>query len=318
MTSYTPLYSRETNVYNLEGFSPPVVDYDYLKSMGVSVAPDPETLAGLERGSRILKERIKDRTLIPRPRFSTIEGDPGAVMDEIHNYTGRCPTLTYEINPVGGCGVGCQYCLVTDGAHERELTVDLNYPLYVRKLLEEKNGPLSENKNHYYYFSPKTEAFQEASLLTGVAHMILREFIAHFNRCPESKARLFIASKAGAEHLMFKHQGESILDLFGQLKERMQFNTSVSIMPSGFRDIIEPFAAPIQERMEAVKLCSERGILANSALVQPIFTPCLTDEAIRSFFNTLHEAGIINYKPEFLTVCPENLAMLGQYLGPIP
>jgi len=86
-------------------------------------------------------------------------------------------------------------------------------------------------------------------------------------------------------------------------------------MPSGFRDIIEPFAAPIQERMEAVKLCSERGILANSALVQPIFTPCLTDEAIRSFFNTLHEAGIINYKPEFLTVCPENLAMLGQYLG---
>jgi len=315
MTSYTPLYSRETNVYNLEGFSPPVVDYEYLKSIGVSVAPDPETLAGLERGSRILKERLEDRTLIPRPRFSTIEGDPGAVMDEIHNYTGRCPTLTYEINPVGGCGVGCQYCLVTDGAHERELTVDLNYPLYVRKLLEEKNGPLSENKNHYYYFSPKTEAFQEASLLTGVAHMILREFIAHFKRCPESKARLFIASKAGAEHLMFKHQGESILDLFAQLKERMQFNTSVSIMPSAFRDIIEPFAAPLEERMRAVRLCQERGIPANSALVQPIFTPCLTPEGIKSFFDTLRSSGIINYKPEFLTVCMENLAILGTYLG---
>jgi DNA repair photolyase len=49
--------------------------------------------------------------------------------------------------------------------------------------------------------------------------------------------------------------------------------------------------------------------------VQPIFTPYLTDDHIKSFFNTLHEAGIINYKPEFLTACMENLALLGQYLG---
>ena len=315
MKSYTPIYSHETDVYNLEGFSPQVVDSSYLESLGVKVTPDQETLKALETGSRLFKEKYDKRILIPRPRFEEIAKDPEEIHPEIHNYTGRCPTLTFEINPVGGCGVGCQYCLVTDGDHQRELTVDLNYPLYVKRLLEKNNGPGSENRNHYYYFSPKTEAFQEASLFTGVAHRILREFIAHFDRFPESRARLFIASKAGARHLTIEHDGESVLDLFQRLKDRMQFNTSVSIMPSGFRDIIEPFAAPIQERMEAVKLCSERGILANSALVQPIFTPCLTDEAIRSFFNTLHEAGIINYKPEFLTVCPENLAMLGQYLG---
>jgi len=99
------------------------------------------------------------------------------------------------------------------------------------------------------------------------------------------------------------------------MRDRMQFNTSVSIMPAPFRDIIEPFAAPIEERMRAVRLCRERGIPANSALVQPIFTPCLTDEGIKSFFDTLHAEGIINYKPEFLTVCMENLAMLGPYLG---
>ncbi len=29
----------------------------------------------------------------------------------------------------------------------------------------------------------------------------------------------------------------------------------------------------------------------------------------------LHDAGIVNYKPEFLTACMENLAMLGQWLG---
>lgn len=55
--------------------------------------------------------------------------------------------------------------------------------------------------------------------------------------------------------------------------------------------------------------------MANSALVQPIFTPYLTEEHIKEFFDALHDAGIINYKPEFLTACMENLSMLGQWLG---
>ena len=315
MVGFKPIYSFEKDIYNLEGIHPQVVDSLYLKDLGVSVKPDQATIDALVEGSELFKKRLNTKTLIPRPRYEEIHGDPLSVKTEIHNYTGRCPTLTYEINPVSGCGVGCQYCLVTDGVHERELTVDLDYPLYVRRLLEEKNGASSENRNHYYYFSPKTEAFQEATLLTGVAHRILREFIAHFEKHPQSEARLFIASKAGAKHLMIKSEGETILDLFSRLKDRMQFNTSVSIMPAVFRNIIEPFAAPLEERMKAVRLCKERGIHADSALVQPIFPPCLTDEGIKSFFDTLHAEGIVNYKPEFLTVCMENLAMLGQCLG---
>ena len=84
----------------------------------------------------------------------------------------------------------------------------------------------------------KTEAFQEATLLTGIAHRILHEFISHFAQHPSSKARLFIASKAGAKHLEYTFNGESVLDLFAQLKGKMQFNTSVSIMPDAFRDIL--------------------------------------------------------------------------------
>ena len=241
--------------------------------------------------------------------------DPAAIQTEIHNYTGRCPTLTYEINPVKGCGIACQYCLVTDGIHQPVITAYRNYHLYVRRLLDEMNGEGSENANHYYYFSPKTEALQEATLRTGIAHRILREFIDHYRRCPASKARLFIASKAGVNDLLIADEGETILDLFQQLEDRMQFNTSVSIMPAAFRSVIEPYAAPIEERLEAVKLCQSHGVLANSALVQPIFTPCLTDENIRTFFDSLHAAGIVNYKPEFLTVCMENLAHLGKILG---
>ncbi len=312
---YTPIYSRETDLYALPELAARTVDAAYLRELGVKTVPAPETLAGLARGSEIYRQRLKAHLLLPHPRYTVEEIDPAAVETEIHNYTGHCPTLTYEINPVKGCGVGCQYCLVTDGVHEQPLVALDNYHLYVRALLDEKNGPGSENAPHYYYFSPKTEAFQEPTLLTGIAHRILREFIDHFRRCPDSQARLFIASKAGGKHLLIEDGGESVLDLFEQLRDKMQFNTSVSIMPDAFRDLLEPFAAPLSERLEAVRLCRERGIPANSALIQPIILPWLTDEHMKAFFDALHAAGIINYKPEFLTACMENLSMLGPLLG---
>lgn len=354
---FEPFYSHETDAYNLNGFSPSVVDKVYLDKLGVNVQPSEETIRGLVRGSKLFMDRIKNKTVIPVSKLYLENIDPDKVETEIHNYTGRCPTLTFEINPIRGCNVGCQYCLVTDGVHEQKLVAYENYHLYVRKLLEEMNGtptaPITEedihrknvllqdlataieeaperkkeieakivevsrgkNWNHYYYFSPKTEAFQEPTVQTGIAHRILKEFIAHFKKYPNSNARLFIASKSGPKHLEYKYEGESILDLFEQLKGRMQFNTSVSIMPTEFRNLLEPFAAPIDERLKSVKLCRERGVQSNSALIQPIIMPYLTDEHIKEFFDKLHDAGIINYKPEFLTACMENLAMLGQWLG---
>ena len=305
----TNLNTQEIDVYNLEGFSPTIVDGRYLEELGVRTKPSAETLEGLRRGSELFIKRLEEGTVIPRPRLELDEIDLDTE-PEIHNYTGHCPTLTYEINPTLGCNVGCLYCLVTDGVHEQKLVTFSNYDRYVRKILEDHLG-----EQHYYYFSPKTEAFQEPTLQTGVAHKILREFVRHYELHPDSKARLFIASKGGTRQLRYEYEGESILDLFVQLKDRMQFNTSVSIMPGAFRSIIEPYAAPIEERLEAVRLCQQNGVMANSALVQPIVVPYLSQDNIEAFFGLLHENGIINYKPEFLTLCMENLAMLGQILG---
>lgn len=304
-----PIYQHEVNVYNLDGFSPVIVDENYLKNLGVTTIPSEATLEGLKRGSEVFIKRLEQKNVIPVPELILDEIDINSEL-EIHNYTGKCPTLTYEINPVVGCNVGCLYCLVTDGVHENALKAYTNYHLLVRRVLEEKY-----QEQHYYYFSPKTEAFQEPSLQTGIAHKVLKEFIMHYEKHPDSKARLFIASKAGYDTLMYEYEGETIFDLFEQLKDRMQFNTSVSIMPTPFRSILEPYAATLEERMKAVRECQRRGIMSNSALVQPIVTPYLTEEHIREFFGMLNENGIINYKPEFLTACMENLAMIGQLLG---
>ena len=138
--SFDNLYSHATDVYSLEGFTPRIVDEQYLKELGVDVVPSEETLRKLAEGSKIFMRRLKEHKVIPVSRLEVTDIDPEKVQTEIHNYTGRCPTLTFELNPVKGCNVGCQYCLVTDGVHEQKLVAYGNYHLYVRKLLTEMNG----------------------------------------------------------------------------------------------------------------------------------------------------------------------------------
>ncbi|MFH1463136.1 MAG: radical SAM protein [Pseudomonadota bacterium] len=304
-----PLNDTRAMVDDLPGFSPRVVDQAWLDALEVGLTPAPETIAGLAEGSAALMRRLEAGTLVPRSRVTFGEIDLDSPL-EVHNYTGRCPTLTYEVNPVTGCHVGCQYCLVTDGAHEQEITVWSNYPEYVAQALEEHH-----RQRHFFYFSPKTEALQEPTLQTGQAHDLLRVFIAHYERHPDSMARLFFASKGGIRQLSVTHGGESVLDLFARLSPWMQFNTSLSIMPEELRRLLEPNAPPITERLEAVRACQARGIMANSALVQPILTPWLEEARLDAFFGALATAGIINFKPELLTVSPACLAIIGQIAG---
>jgi len=260
-------------------------------------------------GSELFRERYDDGTLFPKQECVFDEVD----LDEellVHNYTGQCPVQTYEINPVKGCNVGCAYCLVNDGIHENPI-VYKNYSELVEKRLTEQR-----HEEHFYYFSPKTEAFCEATLRAGVAFDVLRTFIEHYEKYPDSKARLFIASKAGEEALRYTNGGESILDLFKKLKGKMQFNTSLSVFPDDAVRVIEPYSCAVQSRLGAVRLCQENGIMANSALVQPILIGMLTEELLDEFFTLLSNSGIVNFKPEFLTACVENMALMAQIMEP--
>ncbi len=299
----------EIDIYALDGFVPSLVDEGYLRGLGLDDMPSVETVEGLKRGSRMLEKRLRNRTLIPRPQFRQCLIDVDGEL-EVHNYTGACPTHTFEVSPMRGCHVGCLYCLVTDGSHEPEMLLYKNYAALMERVLEESDG-----KPRFYYFSAKTEALQEPPLQYGGAREILRVFIEHFKRHPQSKARLFIASKAGTRELTYRHSGERIVDLFSQLAGKMQFNTSVSMMPAELRALLEPHAASLDERLAAVRLCQEHGVTANSALIQPIIPHYLNEQVIDDFFSKLAEIGIINFKPEFLTVDMENLAMIGQLLG---
>lgn len=302
---------NKDNIYNLPNFNPQIINQKYLETLGVVVQPDEITLKKLEMGSSAFIKQLQTRSLIPEPRLTEMD-IPVETPLPVHNYTstGHCPGNILELNPVQGCNVGCLYCLVTDGKHDQSLVAFKNYPKYVRSHLE-----ANKDKRYWYYLSAKTEAFQEPTLETGIVHNILREFIQHYKKNPDSPARLYLVTKAGTKQLLFKHHGNSILDLLSEIPDRVQYNPSIGLMPETVRIILEPYAAPIQERLDAVLLCQQVGIDSNSVLAQPIIGPYLSPETMSDYFSKIKSANIINYKPEFLTLCMENLAMIGQIIG---
>lgn len=296
--------------YNLEGFQPIEINAELLRAQGVDYPLTHRVQKELAEGYQWYNTLFQNKTLTPEKRYEEVLCDPNEEL-EIHNYTGICPTNVLEVSPsVGSCAAGCQYCLVTDGKHVKGIQFYTNY-------CEKIANSLERNKDRaiYYYFSPKTEAFSETHLWNGMTHDILRTFVAHFKKHPDSKCRVFIASKGGPEHFGVVHNGENCFDIMEKIADKIQVNGSVGIMPQYLRDILEPNVASIEERMEVLKECRRRGIWAESVLCQPLFLPYLTKETITEYIKTLAAAGVKNIKPEFFTAEVRNLVLVAQYIN---
>jgi DNA repair photolyase len=308
-TAVTPL-SQEGNldIYKLKNFNPIVIDYEFIRRKGIDSEVSKETINGLTEGCLRFKKLLNLKQLTAPENFISVAAPHKTF--EVHNYTGKCPTNVFELNPAqGSCSISCMYCLVTDGDQVKPITVFNNYPQLVSKELDNH-----KDQNHFFYYSPKTEAFAEPLLQTGIAHEILRTFRNHYEKNPDSRVRLFIATKAGPKHLDFKNKGESILDILGTIGSKVQLNGSMGIMPDYLHKVLEPNAPSLEKRIEAMQMCQQRGIYAYSVLSQPIIPSHLTEETAEKYISKLAAAGIQNIKPEFLTANMQNIAIIAQYI----
>ena len=296
--------------YDVDGFVALKIDQKLLAGLGVGYAISDNVRSQLALGSEWFLQLYDNRNLTPDTHYAESLTDTGEEL-EIHNYTNICPTNVLEVSPsVGSCAVACQYCLVTDGNHVKPITVYTNYAERLANSLE-----CNRDRAIYYYFSPKTEPFSEPHLFNGLAHDIIRAFVRHFERHPDSALRVFIATKAGPRHLEVKHKGDTLLSLMGRIAPKIQVNGSIGIMPQYLRDMLEPNASSIEERLEALVQCRDLGMWAESVLCQPLILPYLTEESIHGYCAHLADAGIRNIKPEFLTTEIRNLVVLAQYIN---
>jgi DNA repair photolyase len=302
--------SQKPACYDLENFNLLNIDRKLLTDISSACPISDEITAEMLHGTEWFRQLFDNRSLTPAAWYEEKLTDSQAEL-EIHNYTGICPTNVLEVTPSSGsCSVACQYCLVTDGSHLKPITVYTNYTERLANSLER-----NRDKAIFYYFSPKTEAFSEPHLFNGIAHEVIRTFIDHFDRHPDSHVRIFIATKAGPQHLNIEHRGDSLFSLMGAIASRIQVNGSIGIMPDYLRNVLEPNAASIEERLEALVKCRALGMHAESVLCQPLILPYLTDGNLESYFSMLSQAGVHNIKPEFLTTEIRNLVILAQYIN---
>lgn len=293
-----------------KGFTPLRIDRKLLAGLGVDYAISDDVDAQLVNGFEWFSKLYDSDSLTPAAYYREALTDPEAEL-EIHNYTGICPKNVLEVSPSGGsCSVGCQYCLVTDGNHVQPITLYTNYT-------ERLANSLKRNRDRaiFYYFSPKTEAFSESHLVSGLAHDIIRTFERHYQTYPDSAVRIFIATKAGPQHLMVKHKGDDLFSLMARIASKIQLNGSIGIMPQYLRDVLEPNAASIAQRLDTLVKCRELGIWSEAVLCQPLILPYLTEENVDDFCAQLAAAGVRSIKPEFLTTEIRNLVVLAQYIN---
>lgn len=302
--------NSENKLLNLNflDFKPKKFDQEYLKNLGSDLKPSDEILHELYKGSIHFIKNFKSKKFITN-KCHTKEISLQEPL-KAHRYTTKCPIDVLEINPMEGCNLNCLYCLVTNGDHSHQKILYKNYGDYLKNVLEKDNY-----NDYYYYYSPKSEPFQEITLKNGIAHNVLRDFINYFKKKTNSKSKIFIVSKAGKEELSYKNNNDTIMDLLKELSSNLIYDVSISVVPSTLIKILEPSAPPNEKRIEASIMLQKNGIKAFSALVQPILPYYFSEDIMELLVKQLKEANITLFKPEFLTLSTNNLAWLGQIIG---
>lgn len=305
---YSPFNGKGIeNLYSLKDFKSLKLDKKTLDSLGLK-GVDESVIGLFNKGVAEFENLLSKGRLTASTEFSLSSDSPPSL--QVHNYTGMCPKNVFEISPSdGACSISCLYCLVSDGDHRKPITLHREYPQLLARELKKIKG------KNFFYFSPKVEAFSEPLLQTGISHEILRTFISHYEENLESGAKIFIATKAGPRHLNYANQGETIIELLERMKGRVQYNGSIGIMPEYIQEVLEPNSPSLEERLEGIKICQEKGIYARAVLAQPIIPIYLNEERVHGFMKKMREFGVDNVKPEFLTASFENLAVIGQFIN---
>lgn len=226
-----------------------------------------------------------------------------ALSDELpeihpHSNTQYCP-LIYELIPAHGCAFECEYCNVYNLKAEScfyPITVFKNYPALVEKTVKEHQ---TEGVDPVYYFSPKTDIFQPALVETGVTQKILEVLV-------QTKSRYILVTKG-------KLPGPEIIDLLVQSEGRGRVLVSYGMKNQAHADVLEPFAATLEERFDLAKQCTQNGIPA-MGVIEPIL-PLQDLSFVEQIIKMFVDIGIDHFAVDFARI---SLACLDKLVAKLP
>lgn len=198
----------------------------------------------------------------------------------------------YSLSPYSSCQHGCVYCdgraekYHLEGDFERDITLRTNIPKLLSKELPKLReiSPISIG-------SGITDVYQPIEADVGIMRSCAEELLTHpFPISVLTKSSLI----------------QRDLDLWQQLNEKSQFNLQVSLttLNEDIREIFEPGASPISERLETIRLFKETGCPVG-VFMMPLL-PGITDteENIIPLLAKLKKLQVDFVMPGFLTLRP--------------
>ena len=191
-----------------------------------------------------------------------------------HANSPACPKRMLELNPAFGCQFQCAYCGIY--ALEREYFGDVivydDFPAYLDRWLGQHPD---EARDHYFYFSAKTDCFQPALIESGITLACLEILRKH-------GAPYFLVTKGGIPP-------RDICDSMVAAREINQVIISATMPTEEMREAIEPGAAPIRERLALARFCVENGIFVTASCC-PVL-PIGDRTYLKEMFVQLADAG---------------------------
>lgn len=211
-----------------------------------------------------------------------------------HGNTKFCLSNMKEINPVKGCEFQCKYC----NAYTQEkddlfssIEVFVDYPSYLEQYLNKQGDKIN---NTLFYYSPKTDCFQDILISTGITSGILRALNKY-------NAFYFLLTKG-------KTPPEEIIQLLKKAKERCQVIISCSMPTEKIAVALEPGAPPIDERFKFAEACVNNGIFT-TAIFSPIF-PFGDMRYVKEHIDRYIAIGIRHFRLDFAELSNHGLNKL--------
>lgn len=215
-----------------------------------------------------------------------------------HANTEFCP-LIYELIPAHGCEFECDYCNVYNLKEKSDfypVTVFSRYPALVEKTIEDH---FSQGLNPVYYFSPKTDVFQTALVETKITQQILEVLV-------QKGAKYILVTKG-------RLPGPEILDLLARSGNAARVLVSCGMKNQKHADVLEPFAAPVEERYRFAEMCVRTGIPA-MGVIEPIL-PLKNIEFVADILKRFVDLGIDHFAVDFARI---SFACLDKLIEKLP
>jgi DNA repair photolyase len=189
--------------------------------------------------------------------------------------------FTYSLNPYQGCYHGCAYCYARPSHQylgfgagtdfERKLMVKTNAPELLRATFARRSW-----SGEAIVMSGNTDCYQPLEASYGLTRRCIET-------CLEFRNPLAIITKGGVIH--------RDIELLGELARHatVQVFVTIPFVDENVRRALEPFAATLDRRFDALRKLSALGIVTGVSL-SPII-PGLNDSDIPELLERAREAG---------------------------